>query len=145
SACDAVAVAWRGFCFAPAESFCGRFEHGAQPLVLQILQTEFQRVELNTLRQLVNVHLARKMIGRRSQRAIRTLLERRLRLMKLVALMRNRVNRSQARRAGIVIVKLPSGDLSVAAHAAFDLDHTGGSEVSPGELFLARPDQLDRL
>ena len=57
----------------------------------------------------------------------------------------NVVGRSNRRTAGIVVVKFPGREHSVAPRAALDLDHAGRPEVGPGEFFLTRPDELHRL
>jgi isoquinoline 1-oxidoreductase len=42
-------------------------------------------------------------------------------------------------------VEFPSRDRAVGADSAGDVDHAGGPKVGPGELLLARPDELDRF
>ena len=41
-------------------------------------------------------------------------------------------------------MEFPGGEHPILGHAADDVDDARGSEVGPGELFLARPDDLDR-
>src|SRR6266568_953808 len=65
--------------------------------------------------------------------------------MKHDLLIRDVVTVTDAGGTGVVIVKLPSGDGSVVADAARDIDHAGRSEVSPGELLFARPHELHRF
>ncbi len=54
------------------------------------------------------------------------------------------IERANPRGAGIVVMKFPGRECSVAADAALDFDDAGRPEVGPGEFFLARPDELDR-
>src|SRR5258708_19735616 len=43
----------------------------------------------------------------------------------------------------MVVVKFPSCQRAVAGDAALDFDDTSGTEIRPGEFFLARPHHLD--
>src|SRR5439155_22432550 len=89
---DAEAVARRGLRFSPAEFFRRGLEDRAQSFVLQILQTKLQGVHpamREGVRELVHGRLAREMVSRRGQRAIRTLAKRRAGGMKLGALVRD--------------------------------------------------------
>src|SRR5580704_12733255 len=55
------------------------------------------------------------------------------------------IERANSRSAGIIVMKFPGRERSVAAAAALDFDDAGRSEVGPGEFFLARPDEFYRL
>src|SRR5262245_48968421 len=83
------------------------------------------------------------MVGCGSQRAIRTLAQRRARGMKLDSLVRNLIERPNRGRPGIIIMKFPGRNRAVFAYGARNLDYAGGPEVCPAEFFFARPDQLD--
>src|SRR6266851_8280672 len=43
----------------------------------------------------------------------------------------------------MVVVKFPSRQRAVAGNAALDFDDTSGTEIRPGEFFLAGPHHLD--
>src|SRR5207244_4682274 len=58
---------------------------------------------------------------------------------------RNVVRNLHAGGAGVVIVKIPGGHGAILAHAARNLDDTRRAEVPPGEFFLTRPRDFDRL
>ena len=55
---------------------------------------------------------------------------------------RNVVLDLNTRRAGIVVVKLPSRDGAVVFHAAPDINNAGRTKISPGKFLFARPGQL---
>src|SRR6185437_15409032 len=59
--------------FVPAELVGGRLEHGAKPIIFEVLQAEFERIHTDFVRQFVHVRLARKMISGSGERAVRTL------------------------------------------------------------------------
>ena len=59
-------------------------------------------------------------------------------------LVRDIVVGSNSCRAGIVIMKFPGCDGSIAAKTAADFDNACRTEIGPGEFLLAGPDQLDR-
>src|SRR5439155_13776448 len=84
------------------------------------------------------------MVRRGCERAIRALPQGRAGLMKFGLLAGNVVQPANARTAGIVVVKFPTGDRSIRAHTAGDLDHSRRPEIRPSELLLARPDELHR-
>ena len=89
--------------------------------------------------------LAREVIGGCGERAIRSLAQRRLRWMEGEQLVRHRVWRVHAGGAGVVVVIFPGRERAVRGSTALATSITpAGPEVGPGELFFARPDQLDR-
>ena len=67
---DTEAVTRRRFCLAPAERFRGSLQHIAQSFVFRILQTKLQRLNVDRVRQLIHVRLAREVVRRGCQRAI---------------------------------------------------------------------------
>ena len=76
------------FRLTPAELLCGCFKDGAQPLVLQILQAELQRVQFRQVSQFVHEGFAGEVIRCGRQRAVRTLAQGRARGMKFDPLVR---------------------------------------------------------
>ena len=97
------------------------------------------------MRELVHVALAGEVVRGRGERAIGALAQRRLDGVVLDLLVGDVVRRGDAGGAGVVVVELPRDERAVLARAASDLDEAGGAQVRPGELLLARPDDLDRL
>src|SRR3954462_1372478 len=95
--------------------------------------------------QLIDVPLTSKMIGGRGQRAVRALLQGRVRLMKEGSLLGDLVQRSDRGLARVVVVKIPGSQLAVLRHARSDLDHAGRAEIGPRELLFAGPHDFDRL
>src|SRR5262249_9534193 len=65
--------------------------------------------------------------------------------MKFGVLVGADVRRFDAGHARVVVVKLPGGELAVSGDGAFDFNHASGTEVGPGELFLASPDDFDGI
>src|ERR1700719_732490 len=53
------------------------------------------------------------------------------------------VGRLNAGGTGMIIVKIPSEEFAVIGHGAFHFDDAGGTEIGPGEFFLAGPDDFD--
>ena len=96
-------------------------------------------------RELVHVTLAREVVGRRSERAVRALAQRRPDRMELDSLVRDVVRRRDPGRAGVVIVELPRGERAVLLRAAPDLDQAARPQIGPRELFFPRPHDLDGL
>src|SRR6202521_2545108 len=64
--------------------------------------------------------------------------------MKLDSLVLDVVKGGDACRTGIVIMKLPAGDLAILAHSTADFDDRSGTKVGPGKFLFARPHYLDR-
>ena len=64
--------------------------------------------------------------------------------MKFDPLVRNFVVGFNSCGAGIVIMKFPRSDGSIAAKTATDFNNACRTEIGPGEFFFAGPDQLDR-
>src|ERR1700674_4601182 len=64
--------------------------------------------------------------------------------MSLNCLVLEGVKGGDACRTGIVIMKLPAGDLAILAHTTADFDDRSGTKVGPGKLLFARPNYLDR-
>src|SRR5713226_938527 len=58
---------------------------------------------------------------------------------------RDFVGRGDGRRAGVVVVELPGRERAVLLRSSLDLNDAGWTEIRPGELFFARPNNLDRL
>ena len=54
----------------PSECLGRGLEHRAEPLVLEVLQPEFQRVDVHGVGQFVHVRLAGEVVGRRGQRPV---------------------------------------------------------------------------
>ena len=73
-----------------------RLQHRPQPRVRRVLQPKLQRIHSHRVRQLVHVALAREVVGRRRQPAIRTLPQRRLHGMKLDCLVGDLVRRRRS-------------------------------------------------
>src|SRR5262249_27651995 len=65
--------------------------------------------------------------------------------MKFDVLIRYIIRRFDAGHSRMVIVKFPSGELARVVDGRFDFDQAGWTEVGPSELFLACPDNLDRM
>src|SRR5687767_12344839 len=89
--------------------------------------------------------LARKVVRGCRQSAIRPLPQRRLRIVKSYVLIRNVVLDLYTGRPGVVVVKLPRGDLAVVFDASLYIDHTCRAKVGPVKLFLTRPNNLHRF
>src|SRR5262249_3689554 len=64
----------RGGLAAPTELLCCRLKYSPQPLVLQVLEPEFQRVHIHSMGQLVHMRLASKVVGCGGEAPIRSLL-----------------------------------------------------------------------
>ena len=128
---------------APAELFGGRFENGSQPFIFQVLQPELQRIHLHRMRQFVHVRLARKVVGSRGQRSIRSLPQWRFHCMKHDPLVSNFIVRTNPRRPGVIVVKLPGRDRPILLHSAAHIDDSGRTEICPRKLLFPRPDHLD--
>ena len=109
STAHAETLAGSGFGPPPAEFLGGRFEDCAQPLVLQVLQAEFERVHFYRMGQFVHERFARKVIRGGGQRAIRSLAQGRARAMKADTLVRDFIKSSYARRPRIVVMEFPRG------------------------------------
>src|SRR6478672_13140772 len=96
--------------FVPAELVCGGSEHTAQPLVLSVLQAKLERIHVHGMREFVDVRLAREVIRGRSQAAVGTLPQWRVRRVISNVRVRNVVVDWQSRRARVVVVKFPRGN-----------------------------------
>ena len=81
-----------------------------------MIQPELDRVYSERARDLVHVHLARVVVGRRGQTAIRALLQRRVRRVELNALVRHLVRGPNRRAAGVPVVELPRSETALAVH-----------------------------
>ena len=141
---NAEAACGRTFFPSPAEFFCRCVKHSNQARIVEILQTKLQRVHAHQMGQFIHVSFAGKVIGGRRQTTVRTLAQRGIRRVKFNLLVGDVVGSADGRRPGIVVVELPGDDRAVFAHAALHIDHAGRTEIGPGKLFLARPDQLSR-
>ena len=64
--------------------------------------------------------------------------------MKDDVLVRNFIIAANSRRTGIVVVKLPSRDGSIAAYAAAHVNHARRTKIRPRKLLFARPTDLHR-
>ena len=113
SAGDADALA-----LTPSEALGGGLEHGAETIVLQVLETEFERVHFERVGQLIDVHFTREMVGGGGQAAVGSLAERRLGGVESIALVGDVVLAQQGRAAGVVVVALPGRDCAIAMDAA---------------------------
>ena len=65
--------------------------------------------------------------------------------MKFTLLVGDVVRRANARRAGVVVVKLPGHKSAVRGDTALNVNHARRPEISPGKLFLSTPHQLYRF
>src|SRR5229473_1763481 len=79
----------------PAELCGGGFEYSPQTRVLQALEAENERVDMEDVGEVVHVRLAGEVIGGGRQGAVRPLPERRIGRMKLVPLIRHGVGSPQ--------------------------------------------------
>ncbi len=86
------------FALVPAEMRGGGFQHGAEALVLQVLEAKGERVCLHGAGQVVHMRLAGEVVGGGGQAAIRTLAQRRLPPVEFGALLRHVVRRADAGR-----------------------------------------------
>src|SRR5579863_8731665 len=102
----------------PTELLRGRLEDSSLPLVLEVLQAELQRIHVHSMRELVDMAFAREVVGGRRKPAVRALAQRRVRRMKYGTLVRKIVSALHAGRAGVIVMKLPSSNRAVLAHAA---------------------------
>src|SRR5258707_3514572 len=118
---DTKAVTRRGFCPAPTERLRRGLQYGTHSFVPNVLQTKRQRIQAHRIRQFINVRLAGGVISRRCQSAIRTLTQRRARLVKANVGVGNVVLRLNPRAAGVVVVKLPRGNHAVRFDTALDI------------------------
>src|SRR5215468_425988 len=65
--------------------------------------------------------------------------------MKFDLLVGDRVGSADRGWSRVVVMKFPRDDRAVLPRAALDFNDAGRPEVGPGELLLARPDDLDRF
>src|SRR5579871_823686 len=65
--------------------------------------------------------------------------------MKFTLLVGDIVWRVNARRAGVVVVKLPGDERAVRRDTTLNVNHARWPEICPGKLFLAGPYQLYRF
>jgi len=91
------------------------------------------------------VRFAGEMIGGGGEAAIGALAQRGAYRVKFDVLVRDGVWSSDSRGAGIVIVEFPGSECAVGRYAAFDFDYAGWTEIGPGELLFARPDNFHGL
>ena len=129
----------------PAAGFCGSFQYSTHPHVRKVLQTELKRIHFSDARQCIHVGLAREMVCCSSQTTVGTTTQNQGHLMVLCKLIRNIVRRFDPRHAGMVVVKFPRRQFSIARDPAADFDNARRTEVRPSEFFLARPDNFYRL
>src|ERR1035441_1594190 len=139
SAGDSKSALGRGLRAAPAELVGSGLEHGSQPRIGEILQTEFKWVYPRCLSHRIHVRLTRKVVRGRCEPAIGSLAQRGLRRMVLDQLVGDLIWSADGGRARIVVVMLPRNQRTVSPDARLDLNHTGRAEIPPGEFLAARP------
>src|SRR5262249_52009206 len=122
SARDAETVVGLRLAFAPAELFGGRFQHRAETRVFEILESKFQRIHRDGVGEIIDVTLAREVVGGCRERTVRPLLQRRTGCMGRRSNVRNVVKRPYGGTTGIVIVELPGGDGPVFSDAGAHFD-----------------------
>src|SRR5215471_11994682 len=83
------------------------------------------------------------MIRGGGQAAIRAAAEHEWHGVILDQLVRDVVGRFDPGRAGVVVVKLPSGELATRVESAFYFDEARRAEIGPGEFLFARPNEFD--
>src|SRR5436305_9109280 len=115
---DAKAMTVRRFGFAPAKCLCRGLQHLAQPFVFDVLQTKFQRIQVDGMCKFIDVTFAREVICRGGQSPIGTLSQRRIGLMSLKVLVGNVVFDMDAGAARVVVVKIPGRDRAVSLDTA---------------------------
>ena len=90
----------------------------------------------------VHVHLARVVVRRRRQAAVRALPKWRLRPMELNPAVWRVVRCLDGGRTRVPVVEFPGGDPASAVDGGLDVDDARRSEVGEPELLATRPDQL---
>src|SRR6185436_13876200 len=108
-----------------------------------VLQTKRDWVHFDELGQLIHVNFTREVIRRRRKPTIRTLPQRRLRVVKLNVLIRKVVLDLHSGSARVVVVKLPRRYSPIILHTRTDFNHTGRTEIRPLKFLFTRPDKLD--
>src|ERR1700676_1959078 len=91
----------------------------------------------------VHVRFAGEVIGGSGKSTIGTAAQNERHGMKLGAHVGCGVQRFDSGRAGMIVVKIPGDEFAFGSDGAFDLDDASRAEVSPGEFFLASPNDLD--
>src|SRR6185503_17115683 len=102
----------------------------------------FQRFDLQLVREFVHVCFTGEVVRSGCERAVGTLLERRVRVVKLNDLIWDVVEWPDRGAARIVVMKLPRRERTVFSRAAGHFDQASGSEVGPRHLLLPRPHNL---
>ena len=141
---NAEPLPFSGFLAGPAERFPRRLQNRAHARIGKIPQAKFERIELRYARQRIHMRLACEVICRRCQPAVGTAAQNQRHLVIFGLLIRNIIGRFNRRHTGMVVVKIPGGQLAIASDAAFHLNDTRGTEVGPGKFLLARPHDLHR-
>ena len=133
------------FCHArfPTKPFGGGFEHSAQARVLQMRQTEGERIGPGGDRQLVHEAFAGESVRGGGKGPIGAVPQRRMGSDKLAAMLFDPVRRFDGRWSGVDVDEVPGGDRAVGIQTGLSLNDGGGAEVRPGEFFFPCPSQGD--
>src|SRR5579875_3867759 len=107
SASEAITAICRPLSRTPAKTLRSSMKHVPYAVILQILQTEGQRIHAQCGRQFIHMRLPREMVRRGGQTTIGTDAQGRLRLVIMHALIRHRIRRVEGRWSREIIIELP--------------------------------------